>query len=84
MNDTITTVRSLDSERHHTVTTDIRLTPADRLSVRIGLWLLLRAERRADAAREVDVHARNMASTTARAAHERTAMRAWQCGVRIY
>ena len=84
MNDTIMTVRSLDLERHRTITTDARLTPADHLSVRIGVWLLLRAERRADAAREVDVHARRLASTTAREAYERTAVRAWRSGIRIY
>lgn len=84
MNDIITTVRSLDLERHHTITTDSRLTPADHLSVRIGVWLLLRAERRADAARQVDVHARQLASTAARDTYERTAVRAWRSGIRIY
>jgi len=49
-----------DRERLETLTDltrDTRVSPLDRLSLRLGLWLLLRAERRAQAGADRDERA---------------------------
>ncbi len=84
MNDTISPVRSLDQDRHHTASVEIHLTPADRLAARLGLWLLQRAQRRVDRTRDVDAYAQWQTNERAREAHESVALRAWQSGTRIY
>lgn len=55
MNDTLAPVRSLDSDRlllPASATDGAHLTLADRLELRVGLWLLLRSARRRDNARD--------------------------------
>jgi hypothetical protein len=84
MNDTMTPVRSLDRDRHQVSVTDVRLSLADRLSVRLGVWLLLRAERRIDRERHADLNARSLAAARARAEHERAIADAWQFAQRMY
>ena len=64
MNDILTPVRSLDQDRLFTTAeADLsRLTPAERLTLRWGSWLVLRAGRRLDRAPATDplrAHARD-------------------------
>lgn len=85
MNDTITRVRPESLDRRHTLATiahGVRITPAERLSLRIGLWLLLRSESRINRARDGDVHALHRANERARQARELAAQRAWHNGHR--
>ncbi len=76
MNDTLMPVRSLDLDRHALVavsTDGVRLALADRLSLRVGLWLLLRGARRADRGRDHEGHIRDLAAASARSAREQSA-----------
>jgi len=78
MNDTSAPVRSLDSDRLRlpTSTTDgAHLTLADRIELRVGLWLLLRSTRRLDSARDHHEHARLLANARQLAAREHAAFR---------
>jgi len=61
MNDTLAPVRSPGSDRlvlPASATDGTRLTLADRLELRVGLWLLLRSARRRERARDSREHAR--------------------------
>lgn len=65
MNDTLAPVRSLDPDRlllPASATHGAHLTLADRLELRIGVWLLLRSARRRDGARDHHDHARRVAN----------------------
>ena len=84
MNTTLTPVRSLDRDRHQLTASDARLSPADRLSVRLGLWLLLRAERRVDRERHTDLAARALAGARAREEYDRAIADAGLLSQRIY
>lgn len=57
---TLTSERSLDRDVQHTLTntssTLSRLSPVDRLSLRLGLWLLLRSTRRIHTRRDHEGH----------------------------
>jgi hypothetical protein len=67
MNAMLTPVRSLDQDRQHAVDVlddHTRLSPFDRLSLRIGLRLMLRAERIDD--RRRDHQTRTLALANAR------------------
>ena len=56
-----------------------RLGPIDRLSLRLGLWLLVRAAARADQAVQRAVHAVSAADQARRNAHDRALREAdWQ------
>ena len=69
MNTTLASERSLDRDEQH-VRTDVwstRISPVDRLSLRLGLWLLLRGTRRLHALRAHSDSA-HQAHQTARAA----------------
>jgi len=79
MSDTLAPVRSLDSDRLllPTSTKDgARLPLADRLELRVGLWLLLRSTRRLDSARSHDDHRRRLANERSRADRESASLRA--------
>lgn len=53
------------------LTRDTRVSLLDRFSLRLGLWLLLRAERRAQARPDRDEHARRALAIEERARMER-------------
>ena len=87
MNDLLAPVRSPDQARQHTITTQprsgVRPSLADRLSLRIGLWLLLRGERRLRRNADHDEHSRLLANDRARAVREREAASGQlQCSIR--
>ncbi len=79
MNDILTPVRSLDRSEQSALA-DLqalpqRISPIDRLSLRVGLWLLLRSTRHIHRIRSHDDHARVRAAHRARWARERAAER---------
>ena len=79
MNDTLTPVRSLGSDRlllPASATDGARLTLPDRLELRIGLWLLLRSARRLDSARDHSGHARRLVNDRLRDSRHHEALRA--------
>ena len=66
MNDTLAPVRSLGSDRlllPASTADGAHLTLADRLELRVGVWLLLRSARRQDSARDHSDHARRLVNT---------------------
>jgi hypothetical protein len=77
MNELLAPVRSRDQERQRILTTPPQLgarpSLADRLSLRIGLWLILRGERRLQRAADPLEHGRLLANERARLARERQA-----------
>ena len=77
MNELLAPVRSPDQERQQILTNmprlGVRPTFADRLSLRIGLWLILRGERRLHRAADHLQHARVHANERARLARESAA-----------
>lgn len=79
MNTTLSHVRSLDRDeqylRDDLASLPRHLSAIDRLSLRLGLWLLLRGTRRIARARTHDDHARLLAAQRARDARERAAQR---------
>lgn len=79
MNDTLMPVRSLDLDRHEALaaasTDSVRLALVDRLSLRLGLWLLLRGARSLDRTRDHDSRAHDLAAASARTAREQAAQR---------
>ena len=79
MNDTLAPVRSLGSDRlllPASVTDGAHLTLADRLELRVGLWLLLRSARRQGSARDHDDRARRLVNTRSRDDRHHDALRA--------
>lgn len=79
MNTTLSHVRSLDRDEQH-LRSDVASLPRpvsalDRLSLRLGLWLLLRSTRRVARMRAHDEQARLVAGHRARDARERAAER---------
>jgi hypothetical protein len=79
MNDTLTSVRSPGTDRRllaATAADGVRLTPVDRLELRIGLWLLLRSARRHEGARDRDAHIRRIRNDRARTDLHHAALRA--------
>ncbi|MCR2763658.1 hypothetical protein NQ152_09065 [Microbacterium sp. zg.B48] len=68
MNDTLAPVRSLGSDRQlpTSATDGARLALADRLELRLGLWLLLRSSRRLDSARDHGDHTRRLVNARSR------------------
>lgn len=84
MNDTLTPVRSLDQDRRLITGRDDRVRLVDRLSLRVGLWLMLRAERRIDNRRDVDVRAQRDGAAQALREHDLAVARALQARARIY
>jgi hypothetical protein len=79
MNDTLAPVRSLDSDRlliPASAKDGAFLTHADRLELRIGLWLLLRSARRHDSARDHAGHTRRAANDRALSDRHHAALRA--------
>jgi hypothetical protein len=74
MNAMLTPVRSLDQDRHLDVV-DLddatRLSLFDRLSLRVGLHLMLRAERLVARSRDHDTHAISLANAREIGARER-------------
>jgi hypothetical protein len=83
MNHTLAPARSLDSARLHLPAAEAdraRLTPAARLELRLGLWLLLRSARRDDSARDRDRRARSLAVDRTRSDRQHTALRVHALG----
>jgi len=79
MNDTLTPVRSLGSDRlllPASAKDGARLTLPNRLELRIGLWLLLRSARRLDSARDHSDHARRLVNARLRDGRNHDALRA--------
>ncbi|MFG6445406.1 hypothetical protein ACFXQA_09035 [Microbacterium sp. P07] len=79
MNDLASRVRSTDRTEQEillsVVDPGVRISPLDRLSLRLGLWLLLRSTRRI---RRVDDHAdRARLLARLRAEEERDRLHAW-------
>lgn len=78
MHDTLSPVRSPDLDRHQLhvpalPATGARLSLADRASLRVGLWLLLRSTRSVQQNAAHDTHHRHVANDRARLARERAA-----------
>ena len=74
MNTLLSLTRPDDQDRLETLTEltrDTRVSALDRLSLRLGLWLLLRAERRAQRLPDRDEHVRRALDRDLRAAAER-------------
>ncbi|KAA9110784.1 hypothetical protein [Microbacterium rhizomatis] len=75
MNDLLGSVRSPGLERHRLLSHPPHLGPrpslSDRLAMRIGLWLLLRGERRLRLGTDHTEHARLFANERAREVRER-------------
>ncbi|WP_375384086.1 hypothetical protein [uncultured Microbacterium sp.] len=75
MNDLLAPVRSPDQERQHILSHPPRLGPrpslVDRLSLRVGLWLLLRGQRRLNRSADHAEQYRVLANERARAERER-------------
>ncbi|MCR2809378.1 MULTISPECIES: hypothetical protein [unclassified Microbacterium] len=79
MNDTLAPVRSPGSESLTLPTPATQGAPlglADRLQLRVGLWLLLRGARRLDGARDHDTHARRLVHLRSRNDRQHDALRA--------
>ncbi|MET0781398.1 MAG: hypothetical protein ABWZ16_07760 [Microbacterium sp.] len=79
MNDTLAPVRSLGSDRlllPTSATDGAHLTFADRLELRVGLWLLLRSARRQDSARDHSDHTRRLVNNRSRDDRHHVALRA--------
>ena len=83
MNITLATARSPDSDRlllagdsSAAAAARARLSFADRLQLRFGLWLLLRGTRRLGAASDHTDHGRRVANVRSRTDREHTALRA--------
>lgn len=88
MNDLLAPVRSPDQARQLSIATQHRLgvrpSLVDRLSLRIGLWLILRGERRLRRNSDHDEHSRLLANDRARDVRERDAASAQlQCSIRV-
>lgn len=78
MNDTLAPVRSPGSDRlllPASATDGTRLTLAERLELRVGLWLLLRSARRHERARDYSDHARRLHNHRSLADREQAAQR---------
>ncbi|MFL1999393.1 MULTISPECIES: hypothetical protein [unclassified Microbacterium] len=79
MNDLVSPVRSTDRAEHDllraVVHPGVRISLVDRLSLRLGLWLLLRSTRRIHRVRDHADHARLLALH--RAEQERARADAW-------
>lgn len=80
MNDTLTPVRSLDQDRKLALAAASQGTESialiDRLTLRVGLWLLLRGTRRITATLDREAAARLVDNARSREARERAAERA--------
>lgn len=83
MNDTLAPVRSPGSDtllntalRNTTTAQAARLTLADRLELRVGLWLVLRSARRQESARDHADHARRLGNHRSLADRNHAALRA--------
>jgi hypothetical protein len=79
MNDTSAPVRSLDSDRlllPASVPDGARLTLAERLELRVGLWLLLRSARRQGSARDHEDRSRRLADARSLSDRHHDALRA--------
>jgi hypothetical protein len=75
MNTTLTSERSLDRDVQLELTNSprlSRLSTLDRLSLRLGVWLLLRSTRRLDEPRDRETHERARAAQRARLARDAT------------
>lgn len=72
MNTTLAARRSLDREGRTAQLDDLshRLSPVDRLTLRLGLWLLLRSTRRIRPVHDHEGHARALVSQRARDARD--------------
>lgn len=80
MNDTLAPVRSPGSDRlllPASATDGARLTLADRLELRVGLWLLLRSTRRRERARDSREHARRLVNGRSLSDRHHAALRAY-------
>jgi hypothetical protein len=75
MSESHLTVRAPDVLTVAPVPSDVRLTVTDRLSLRLGLWLLLRSARRLQRPGDHSEHSRRRRNETARVARERHAER---------
>jgi hypothetical protein len=79
MNAVLAPVRSLDLDERsalEAVTAGAHPSIADRLSLRIGLWLLLRGERRIARRRDHDIHELERRNALERESRESAATRA--------
>ena len=79
MNDTLAPVRSPGSDRlllPASATDGAHLTLADRLELRVGLWLLLRSARRRERACDSRKHARRLANDRSLSDRHHSALRA--------
>ena len=79
MNDTLAPVRSPGSDRlvlPASATDGAHLTLADRVELRVGLWLLLRSARRQNSARDHTDHARRLVNHRSLADRHHDALRA--------
>jgi hypothetical protein len=76
MNSTLTSERSLDRDVQpvlaSTLRSSLRLSMVDRLSLRLGLWLLVRSTRRLQSAHDVEAH--RVARAAQRACEARDAL----------
>jgi hypothetical protein len=80
MNDTSAPVRSLGWDRlllPASVSDGAHVTLAERLELRVGLWLLLRSARRLDSARDHEDHSRRLRNSRLLADREHGALRAY-------
>lgn len=79
MTATLSSVRAQQRERHLSypvaIDDDVRVAFVDRLSLRIGIWLLLRSTRNIDRAHDHATRARTLANSRACEARERHALR---------
>jgi len=75
MSEKLLTVRAPDVLTDAPAPSDARLRASDRLSLRLGLWLLLRSARRVQSLRDHDENARRLRNDAARAHRERVAER---------
>ena len=83
MNQALAPVRSLDSDRlllPGSATDGAHLTLADRLELRVGLWLLLRSARRVDRRQDHADHARRLVNSRSQTGREHDALRAHALG----
>jgi hypothetical protein len=79
MNTTLAPVRSLETDRllrTGSASTGANLGFADRLELRLGLWLLLRSARRFDAANDHSDHRRLRTNSRSQVEREYAALRA--------
>lgn len=72
MNTSLATERSLDRDEQQIVSDELRqrLSALDRLSLRLGLWLLLRSTRRLHRRHDHDAHERARLAQRARDARD--------------